>query len=120
MARFLFILLLPLAAFCQSGHYHINTSNGHSCEGYVTISNYSITVEKDSTKTSYPVISVTKDNQGYYYILEGCYDNQYFRGLGYFEPQTSVIKHRVYSVLYLEIRSRRKYEATRYSLYYEQ
>src|SRR5690606_24288343 len=123
MARLLLLILLPIASLAQSGRYNIETVNGELKEGYVTISPYSIIIDQDSTKLTLPVTDVGEDKRTVYYILSGCNNGLAFKGYAMLTGNTIEIidtKHnRYYSTLFIELRARQSYSATRYLIDYE-
>lgn len=121
MLKLILLLLLPLTLNAQYGRYNLNTVDGHTKEGYVVLTVASIRVYYDSVETKYPVINTTTDRQDLYLLLEGCSENQFYRGAAVFTQNTSSQGmggyRRHYSTLFIEIRARNRYEATRYSIY---
>ena len=119
MARFLLLLLFPLASLAQSGRYHVNTINTQTDTGYVTITDYFLRIERDSIQVL-PVIHKGEDKDRTYYILEG----EGFRGAGIFYPTSSRNMgggcRRYYFCLFIEIRAKRNYTSTVYSIYYDE
>ncbi|HEY0749814.1 MAG TPA: hypothetical protein VGD26_01585 [Chitinophagaceae bacterium] len=92
-------------------------------EGTVLITPYSITIDVDSSTTVLPVTNVTTHKATHYYILEGCHGGVAFRGAGMLSKSSDTRMWgftRHYSALYIEIRARQQYVATRFSIYYDE
>ena len=123
MARLLLLLLLSLSAKAQSGRYQIERADVTPTEGTVLISDHFIRITQDSSEITLPVIDTGKDKHTVYYILEGCYEGKGFRGYGMLTEGSRLnlgANHtRHYSSLFLELRMKREYISTNYSIYYD-
>lgn len=115
----IFILEPKLEA--QSGKYQIDSINGQSAEGSITINPYSITIIEDSTLIAIlPVVDVVEDHNKTYYLLEGCANNTSFKGAAtFYNREIKFSNGMAYGMsLYVEIRSQRGYSFSRYGLFY--
>jgi len=123
MARILILILLSLSAKAQSGRYHIERADVTPTEGTVLITDHFIKINQDSSEITLPVIDTGKDKHTVYYILEGCYEGKGFRGYGMLTEGSRLnlgaTHTRHYSSLFIELRMKREYISTNYSIYYD-
>jgi hypothetical protein len=110
-------LLLPLELLGQ-GRYTIESINGNTSTGHIHINPYFIRITHDSLDITLPITDIVEEGQKTFYLLEGCLNNNSFKGSAMLIDIDRKLRGRYGLVLYIEVRTKNSYSLTRYKLFY--